>query len=47
LEAKAVELIEVAPGIDAARDILPQMELPVIIRPNVTTMDLALFREWN
>jgi acyl CoA:acetate/3-ketoacid CoA transferase len=47
LKAKAVELIEVALGIDPVGDVPPQMEFSVIIRPNVATMDLALFREWN
>ncbi len=40
-----LELIEVAPGIDPAKDILPQMEFPVTIPPSVATMDPALFRE--
>ncbi len=40
-----LELIEVAPGIDPARDILPQMEFPIPIPPNVATMDPSLFRE--
>ncbi|OGB94920.1 MAG: hypothetical protein A3H39_14995 [candidate division NC10 bacterium RIFCSPLOWO2_02_FULL_66_22] len=40
-----LELIEVAPGIDPAKDILPQMEFPVAIPPGVATMDPALFRE--
>jgi propionate CoA-transferase len=38
-------LVEVAPGIDPARHILPQMEFPVAIPPGVATMDPALFRE--
>jgi len=45
LGAQGLELIEVAPGIDPAKDILPQMEFPVAIPPNVATMDPALFRE--
>jgi propionate CoA-transferase len=44
LGAKGLELIEVAPGIDPARDILPQMEFPVAIPPGVAGMDPALFR---
>ena len=40
-----LELIEVAPGIDPAKDILPQMEFPVTVPPNVATMDPRLFRE--
>ena len=38
-------LVEVAPGIDPARHILPQMEFPVAIPPGVAAMDPALFRE--
>jgi len=45
LGTHGLELIEVAPGIDPARDILPQMEFPVAIPPTVATMDPALFRE--
>lgn len=45
LGAQGLELIEVAPGIDPARDILPQMEFPVSIPADVPTMDAALFRE--
>jgi len=44
LGAQGLELIEVAPGIDPARDILPQMEFPVTVPPNVATMDPAVFR---
>lgn len=40
-----LDLIEVAPGIDPAKDILPQMEFPVAIPPGVATMEPALFRE--
>lgn len=45
LGAQGLELIEVAPGIDPAKDILPQMEFPIAIPPRVLTMDAALFRE--
>lgn len=45
LGAQGLELIEVAPGIDPARDILLQMEFPVAIPANVATMDPTLFRE--
>jgi propionate CoA-transferase len=38
-------LIEVAPGIDPVRDILPQMEFPIAIPPGVVTMDPAIFHE--
>ncbi len=44
LGAQGLELIEVAPGIDPARDILPQMEFPVAMSPKVPTMDPTLFR---
>jgi len=40
-----LELIEVAPGIDPAKDILPQMEFSIPIPPNIPTMDSSLFRE--
>ncbi len=45
LGAEGLELIEVAPGIDPAKDILLQMEFPVAIPPHVATMDPALFRD--
>jgi propionate CoA-transferase len=45
LGTQGLDLIEVAPGIDPAKDILPQMEFPVAIPPNVATMDPALFRD--
>lgn len=40
-----LELIEVAPGIDPVRDVLPQMEFAVTIPLNVAAMDPTLFRE--
>lgn len=45
LDAEGLEVIEVAPGIDPGRDILPQMEFPVALPPDVATMDPSLFRE--
>jgi propionate CoA-transferase len=45
LGAQGLELIEVAPGIDPGKDILPQMEFPIAIPPHVASMDPALFRE--
>ena len=42
---QGLELIEVAPGIDPAKDILPQMEFPITIPPNIPAMDASLFRE--
>jgi len=45
LGVQSLELIEVAPGIDPAKDILPQMEFPLAIPPDVATMDPALFRD--
>jgi len=45
LAKDGLELAEVAPGIDPAKDILPQMEFAVPIPPNVPTMDPTLFRE--
>lgn len=40
----SLELIEVAPGIDPAAHILPQMEFPIEIPAKVAKMDPALFR---
>jgi len=45
LAKDGLELAEVAPGIDPAKDILPQMEFAVPIPPHVPTMDPTLFRE--
>ncbi|MCX5735050.1 MAG: hypothetical protein NTW68_12080 [candidate division NC10 bacterium] len=45
LTREGLALIEVAPGIEPARDILPQMEFPIPIPPTVATMDPAIFRE--
>jgi len=40
---EGLALIEVAPGIDPAKHILPQMEFPVSIPPGLPVMDAALF----
>lgn len=45
LGVPGLELIEIAPGIDPAKDILPQMEFPIALSSKVPTMDPALFRE--
>jgi propionate CoA-transferase len=45
LAGKGLELIELAPGIDPATQILPQMEFPISVPPSVPMMDPALFRE--
>lgn len=45
LGPQGLELIEVAPGIDPTKEILPQMEFLVAIPPNAATMDPGLFRE--
>jgi len=45
LTAAGLALIEVAPGIVPARDILPQMEFAVPIPPHLASMDPAVFRE--
>ena len=37
------ELIEVAPGVEVARDILPLMEFEPAISPNLKVMDPAIF----
>jgi propionate CoA-transferase len=44
LTAEGLELIEVAPGIDIARDILAQMNFEPIIRGTPRTMDSRIFR---
>ena len=45
MTADGLALIEVAPGIDPAKDILPRMEFPIAIPPSVATMNPAIFRE--
>ena len=45
LTKDGLALIEVAPGIEPARDILPQMEFPIVIPPTLPTMDPSLFRQ--
>lgn len=45
LTRDGLALIEVAPGIEPARDILPQMEFPITIPPAIPTMDPGLFGE--
>ncbi|MFB3817107.1 MAG: CoA-transferase [Candidatus Methylomirabilales bacterium] len=45
LTADGPALLEVAPGIDPARDILPQMEFPISVPADLRPMDPALFRE--
>jgi propionate CoA-transferase len=44
LTERGIAIAEVAPGIEPATDILPHMEFPVAIPPNVPVMDAALFR---
>jgi acyl CoA:acetate/3-ketoacid CoA transferase len=38
-------LVEVAPGIDPAKDILRQMDFPIVIPPGIPSMDPTFFRE--
>lgn len=45
LTAAGLALIEVAPGIEPARDILPQMEFAIPIPASLASMDPTLFRE--
>jgi propionate CoA-transferase len=45
LGPEGLALVEVAPGIDPARDILPQMEFPIPVPPELPRMDPALFTE--
>lgn len=44
-EAPALELIELAPGVDLERDVLGQMDFCPLISPNLKVMDAALFAE--
>ena len=44
IEEEGVVLIEVAPGIDLEKDILPQMDFKPIISKNLKTMDERIFR---
>jgi propionate CoA-transferase len=39
----ALELIEIAPGIDVKTQVLDQMEFEPLISPNLKTMDPMLF----
>jgi propionate CoA-transferase len=43
-EAPALELIELAPGMDLQRDVLAHMAFTPLISPQLKTMDPALFR---
>jgi len=43
LAPEGLALVEVAPGIDPATHILPQMEFPVAIPPELPLMDPAIF----
>lgn len=45
LMENGLALVEVAPGIDPAKDILRQMEFPIAIPPSIPSMDPTLFRE--
>jgi propionate CoA-transferase len=45
LTPEGLALTEVAPGIDPAKNILPQMEFPIVIPSNITTMEPTIFRE--
>ena len=44
LEADALVLREIAPGIDLQRDVLDQAEIPLRVAPDLRLMDAALFR---
>jgi len=44
LTERGLAITEIAPGIEPARDLLPHMEFPVAIPPDVPLMDAALFR---
>jgi len=44
VDAPALELIEIAPGVDLQRDVLAQMDFSPAISPHLKLMDAALFR---
>ena len=44
LEQDALVVHEIAPGIDLARDVLAQADIPLRVSPNLRVMDAALFR---
>jgi propionate CoA-transferase len=43
VDEPALELIELAPGVDLQRDVLAQMDFQPLISPQLKTMDAALF----
>jgi propionate CoA-transferase len=45
LMENGLALVEVAPGIDPAKDILRQMDFPIVIPPGIPSMDPTFFRE--
>ena len=45
LMTKGLEVIEVAPGIDLKKDVLEQADFPLIVSPDLKTMDAAIFSE--
>lgn len=45
LMENGLALVEVAPGIDPAKDIFCQMEFPIAVPPSIALMDPALFRK--
>lgn len=45
LAKEGLEVIEVAPGIDLNRDVLEQADFPLIVSPDLKTMDAAIFSE--
>ncbi|NLK71463.1 MAG: acyl CoA:acetate/3-ketoacid CoA transferase [Clostridiales bacterium] len=48
LEENGLTLIEIAPGIDMEKDILPMMEFDPIISPDLKEMSLDIFKpQWN
>jgi propionate CoA-transferase len=45
LTNEGLEVIEIAPGIDLTKDVLEQAEFPLIVSPDLKTMDPAIFSE--
>ena len=45
LTAQGLELLEIAPGVDLARDIFGQMEFRPLVSPQLKLMDACIFRD--
>ena len=43
LESAGLTVLEIAPGVNLARDVLAQSEFPLLVSPRLKTMDANLF----